>query len=102
MTVATDISIDKSRLVDICLRYQITELALFGSTATGTRRAETDIDLLVTYNPSARISLFTNAAAQRELTQLFQHSVDLVSKRALRPELQTSILPSARTLYAGG
>ena len=102
MTVATGISIDESRLGAICRRYQITELALFGSTATGTRHPKSDIDLLVSYNPSARISLFTHAAAQRELSELFQQPVDLVSKRALRPELQPSILPSARTLYAGG
>ncbi|MEP7363354.1 MAG: nucleotidyltransferase domain-containing protein [Acidobacteriota bacterium] len=101
MTVAAGISIEESQLADLCRHYRISELQLFGSATTGNMRQDSDIDLLVTYQPSARISLLTHAAAQRDLSTLFNRPVDLVSKRALRPELQASVLPTARTLYAG-
>jgi len=101
MTVAAGVSIDESQLADLCRHYRISELALFGSAAAGNMRPDSDIDLLVTYEPTARISLFTHAAAQRDLSTLFNRPVDLVSKRALRPELRSSVLPNTRTLYAG-
>jgi len=59
-------------------------------------RPDSDIDLLVEFLPEANVSLL---AAERELTALLGHKVDLVSKRALREQLSREIVPRARLLY---
>jgi len=62
-------------------------------------RPDSDIDLLVEFLPEANVSLLRHFAAERELTALLGHKVDLVSKRALREQLSREIVPRARLLY---
>ncbi len=75
------------------------ELALFGSAASGIIGSESDIDLLVTFLPEARVGFLTLARMQRELEELFGRKVDLVPKGGLKPVIRDSVLASARVLY---
>ena len=92
--------IPEPAIAEICRRYEIRELSLFGSAVRGELRPDSDIDLLVEFLPSARVSLLRHFAAERELTALLGRKVDLVSKRALREGLRKEIVPQARLLYA--
>ena len=71
----------------------------FGSAARGETGPDSDIDLLVEFLPRANVSLLRHFAAERELSELLSHKVDLVSKRALREPLRAEIIPQARLLY---
>ena len=81
-------------------RYSVKELAVFGSAARGEMRPDSDIDLLVEFQPGVKIGLLKHIAAQRELSELLGRKVDLVSKQALRSEMRDEILAEARNIYA--
>ena len=93
------IRLHEVEIADLCRRYRIKELSLFGSAARGEMRPDSDIDLLVEFLPGANVSLLRHFAAERELSELLCGKVDLVSKRALRESLRGEIIPQARLLY---
>jgi hypothetical protein len=70
-------------------RYGVTDLALFGSTARGTARRDSDIDVLVSFSGVADSERFFGV--QFYLEDLFGRPVDLVTDKALRPELRPYI-----------
>ena len=100
MTIAPGLDLPEAALADVCRRYQIKELSLFGSTARGEQRQDSDIDLLVEFLPDAQRRLLTHIAAQRELSELLGRQVDLVSKRTLRIEFRDQVLAEAKNIYA--
>jgi predicted nucleotidyltransferase len=100
MTVAPGIDVSDDEIAEICRKYGMKELAVFGSAARGELSPESDVDLLVEFLPDANISLLGHLAAERELSQLLGRKVDLVSKRALRSRLRPTILSQTRLLYA--
>jgi hypothetical protein len=100
MTVAPGVVMPRPEIAEICRRYDVKELAVFGSAARGEMRPDSDIDLLVDFLPEARVSLLRHAAAERELTALLGRKVDLVSKRALKDAVRDEVLPQARIIYA--
>ena len=100
MTISHGVILPEAEVAEICRRYQVKELAVFGSAARGQLRPESDIDLLVEFLPEARTSLLRHAAAERELSAVLGRKVDLVSKRALRTALRETVLSEARLIYA--
>jgi predicted nucleotidyltransferase len=100
MIIAPGIVLPDAEIADICRRYEVRELSIFGSVLRGEIGPKSDIDLLVDFLPGAEISLFRHAAAQRELSELLGRKVDLVSKRALRPVLRDEVLSQAQLVYA--
>ena len=96
----TVLYLDREALGRICARFHVTELSLFGSAARGTLRPESDIDLLVVFEPEATVTLFTLIDLQTELSGVFGRPVDLVPKGGLKPTLRSEVLADARVLYA--
>lgn len=91
--------VDPARLAEVCRRYRVAELALFGSIARGEASDGSDVDLLYVLEPGARLG-FAISDLEDELAMLFERPVDLVSKRALHRLLREQVLSDARTLYA--
>jgi predicted nucleotidyltransferase len=87
-------------LAHFCRRYQVQELALFGSMLRQDYRPDSDVDLLVSFQPAARVTFLTLARMQRELEALLGHKVDLVPKDGLKPVIRDHVLATARVLYA--
>ncbi len=100
MTIAAGLELPEAEIAELCRRYQVKELAVFGSAARGELRPESDIDLLVEFLPEAEVDLLQHFAAERELSELLGRKVDLVSKRALRSALREEVLSHARVIYA--
>jgi len=96
----SSLQIPAEPLADFCRRNAVRELSLFGSALTGSLGDESDIDLLVTFQPGARVGFLTLARMKRELEGLFGRKVDLVPKGGLKPVIRDSVLASARVLYA--
>src|SRR5262249_18345603 len=97
---APGVALPQSQIVEICRRYRVRELSLFGSAARGELRPDSDIDLLVDYFPDARPSLLDLADMQNELSDLLGRNVDLGVKPALKPRLKERILAEAQVIYA--
>jgi predicted nucleotidyltransferase len=86
-------------VADVCRRFQVRELALFGSAVRGDFHSGSDVDFLVEFEAHARTG-FRFCALQRELEALVSRRVDLVSKRALNPLIRDEILASRQVIYA--
>jgi predicted nucleotidyltransferase len=95
-----DAKVDEARLADLCGRYRVRELLLFGSAARGEMRPDSDIDLLVDFLPDAEIDLVDYASLMLDLSNLLGRKVDLISKNGLKPLIRASVLEEARLLYA--
>lgn len=91
--------IDLTRLGEVCARYGLAELAVFGSIARGEASRDSDVDLLYVLAPDAQLG-FTINDLEDELAQLFGRHVDLVSKKAVHRLLRDEVVAQARTLYA--
>jgi uncharacterized protein len=99
MLIILGLEVDESRLAEICDRYGIAKLEIFGSQARGTAGPSSDIDVLYTLRPGRKLGWEIEQLAD-ELTELFGRKVDLVSLRSLHPLLQPSVLAEAQPLYA--
>ena len=75
--------------------YAVKRLAIFGSVARGEARANSDIDILVEFEPDARVGLFEFVRLQRFLSDILGCPVDLVTPDALRAEMKEQILREA-------
>jgi len=100
MTLASGITLPAEKIAEICRKYYVRELSVFGSAARGDMQPASDIDLLVEFQPEARIGLFKFAEMEEELAALFGRKVDLVSKRGLKPWIRPHVLRDAKVLYA--
>ena len=87
-------------LTDFCKLHQVRELLLFGSAARGELRPDSDLDILVAFEPEARIGFITLGRMARELSELFGRPVDLVPKDGLKPAIRAAVLAEAETLFA--
>ena len=91
-------------LLDFCHRWQITELALFGSILRDDFRPDSDIDLLVTFAPTAHWGLLAHVRMERELSQMLDRPVDLIEKAAIQESpnwlRRNEILQTAQVIYA--
>lgn len=94
------IDIPELDLADLCRRYEVRELSLFGSALNDTFGPESDVDLLVDFQPGAKVGFLRLAGLQEELSDRIGRPVDLVLKRGLKPLIRDRVLASARTLYA--
>lgn len=87
------------RISEICRRYGVKEMAVFGSAARGNMRPDSDIDIMVELSPDSLLGLdFFRMEA--ELSELFGRKVDLGTKRALKPRVRPFALQDARVIYA--
>jgi hypothetical protein len=97
------IAIPQDRVTDFCRRWQIAELALFGSVLGDDFHPDSDVDVLISFHPEARHTLFDMVQMQEELERLFGHKVDLVSRRGIETSRnyirRRAILESAEVVY---
>ena len=94
------VQVDETQLADLCRRYHVRELSVFGSAARGEMRPDSDVDLLVEFIPGAKVDLFDYSGLMLELSKLTGRKVDLVSKKGLKPLIRASVLHEARIVYA--
>ncbi len=93
--------IDRDRIIDFCRRWRITELSLFGSILRDDFRPDSDVDILVTFEPGAPWTLWDLSRMRLELESIFGREIDLVEKKALRnPLRRRAILADQRIIYA--
>jgi uncharacterized protein len=101
MNVQPRIAVDRERIAAFCRKWRITEFALFGSVLRADFSPDSDVDVLVSFEPEAPWSLWDLLAMQDELAALFGRRVDLVEKEALRnPYRRHEILSTREVIHA--
>jgi len=103
MVTSPQIDLRTEQIAEFCRRWKITELSLFGSALRDDFGPESDIDLLVTFEPDAPWSLLDVVHIQHELSDMIGRPVDLVERAAIeRSEnwiRRREILGTAQSLY---
>jgi uncharacterized protein len=94
------LQVGSARLAELCRRYSVKELSLFGSAARGEMSPESDVDIMVEFEPGVRIGLIRFESLVEELESLAERRVDLVTKRGLKPWVRSEVLKDARVIYA--
>ncbi len=104
MVAGLRIEIPSDEVAEFCKRWKITELAVFGSVLRDDFRPDSDVDVLVTFAPDSKWSLFDHVDMEDELHQILGRPVDLVSRRGIErsrnPFRRKAILESARVVHA--
>ena len=95
----TGLDVDIGRVREICRRYRVARLEVFGSVSRGDGYPESDIDLLYDLEPDARLGWDVENLAD-ELSGVLGRPVDLVSRKAIHERLRDAVLAEARVLYA--
>lgn len=94
------LNIPLDTLTDFCRRHHIRRLSLFGSQLKRTSRPDSDIDLLVEFDPAHIPGLFDIAGMEIELSELLGKKVDLRTAGDLSRYFRDEVLAMAEVQYA--
>lgn len=99
--MAHRLMLDAEQLAQLCRRHHIRKLSLFGSVLAGTARPESDIDLLVEFEPGQAPGLLGLAGIEAELSALLGgRRVDLRTAQDLSQHFRDQVLRTAEVQYA--
>ena len=93
------LAVDLERLREICSRYGVSRLEVFGSVSRDEDTPDSDIDVLYDLAPESRLGWDIDKLAD-ELSELIGRPVDLVSRNSLHERLRDDVLAEARPLSA--
>jgi len=95
------IEVPRELIAEFCRRHHIRWLALFGSVLRDDFTPESDVDVLVEFEPGQRYTYFTLAQIEEDLSGLLGRKVDLHMPKTLHPFLRDKVLGQAEALYVG-
>ncbi|MDR3076580.1 MAG: nucleotidyltransferase domain-containing protein [Synergistaceae bacterium] len=88
-------------VVDICKKYYINELSIFGSSIRDDFNINSDVDILVSFYHNSNTDLFDLMNLENEFSQLLNREVDVVEKESLKnPIRKNKILSTREIIYA--
>lgn len=103
---APRISIPQAELAAFCAKWRVREFALFGSVLRDDFRPDSDVDVLVDFEPDTPRTLLDLSAMRHELMTLLGRPVDLLTRRGVEesrnPYRRKSILESAEAIHVAG
>jgi uncharacterized protein len=99
------LAITPNQLAVFCQRWNVTELALFGSIVRDDFRSDSDIDMLITLSPNHTWGLEI-IQMRDELADLCNRSIDLLTRQSIEQSRNAlrrqEILASAEVIYVAG
>jgi predicted nucleotidyltransferase len=98
MVLQHNIRIDQEALAAFCRRNHIRKLSLFGSVLTDRFRPDSDVDVLVEFEPGTRTG-FLFFELQEQLSELLDRRVDLNTKGFLGPRIYPQVERESEVLY---
>ncbi|MEW6184630.1 MAG: nucleotidyltransferase domain-containing protein [Thermodesulfobacteriota bacterium] len=100
------IEIPKNKIASFCQEHSIRRMAFFGSVLRDDFRSDSDVDILVDFQPEAKFGLFDIVRMQEELKNILGREVDLVDQTAIAQSpnylRRKAILNSLELVYAEG
>ena len=102
--MSLQIEVPKEKVVAFCERWQIAELAFFGSVLRDDFGPDSDVDVMVRFRPEASHSLFSMVSMEEELSGILGRETDLLSRAAVEKSRnyirREAVLRSAEVFYA--
>jgi len=96
------IQISKDLIAEFCRRHHIRRLSFFGSVLREDFRTDSDVDVLVEFEPGREVGLFRLAAMERELSQLLGgRKADIRTPEELSRYFRKNVMSMAEVQYAG-
>ena len=95
--------ISRDALAALCRRHHIRSLAFFGSVLRDDFCSESDVDVLVEFEPGRGPGFIALSGIEEELSALFGgRKVDLVTAKFLNPRIRPRVMSEAQVQYAEG
>ena len=94
------IDVDQEKIAEFCRKHHIKKLAFFGSVLRDDFGPESDVDVLVEYEPDARVGLITMAAQEIELSETLGRKADLRTPEDLSRYFRDKVVAGAEVKYA--
>ena len=94
------VRIPKDRIAEFCRRNHIRRLSLFGSVLRDDFTSESDVDLLVEFDPDHIPGLITLSSMEIELSEILGRKADLRTAEDLSPYFRQQVVESAQVQYA--
>lgn len=97
--IRSNLTIDRRAIADFCQRHHIRWLAIFGSALRDDFRPESDVDVLVEFEPGHTPGLAFFGLPD-ELSPLFgDRQIDLITKKAVNRWIRDRVLAEAEVIY---
>ena len=102
MTEDMPIQFPKQEIEEFCKKHSIRKLSLFGSALRDDFTSESDLDILVEFDPAHIPGLIRLAGMELELGEILGRKVDMRTAQDLSPYFRKDVLSSAKVQYAEG
>ncbi|MBI4918216.1 MAG: nucleotidyltransferase family protein [Acidobacteria bacterium] len=96
------IQLPRDQLAEFCRKHRVRRLSLFGSALTDRFGPDSDVDLLVEFEPGSVVGYLALAAMEIELSQLLGRKVDLRTPAELSRYFRDEVVRLAEVQYAAG
>lgn len=94
-----NIEVPEEEIAAFCRRNRVRKLAFFGSVTRGDFTPQSDVDVLVEFEPDSKVGLFGFASIQNELSRLIGRKVDLNTAGFISPYFREEVLQEAEVVY---
>ena len=92
------LKVPRKQLDDFCRRHHIRKLSIFGSAIHGDLRQDSDVDVLVEFEPD-HVPGLAFFGMEQELSEILGREVDLNTPQFLSPYFRSQVVAEAETLY---
>ena len=96
------VSVDATRIGDFCRRHHIRRLSFFGSVLRDDFRPDSDVDVLVEFEPGYPVGFIRLAGMEIELSEILGRRADLRTPAELSRYFRQEVVDSAALQYAQG
>ena len=102
MPARSNLDIPKDKIAEFCKKNHIRKLSLFGSALRDDFKPDSDVDVLVEFEPDHIPGFITLAGMEIELGEMMGRKVDLRTAQDLSPYFRQEVIDSAEIQYAEG
>ncbi len=97
----TRLPVPEEEIAELCRRHRIRKLSLFGSVLRDDFRPDSDVDVLVEFEPDHGVGYIGFGGIERELSELVGRKVDLNTPNGLHRRFRDKVLAQAEVVYGG-
>lgn len=102
MVKRAQIKLPPKKIEEFCKKHHIRKLSFFGSFLREDFGPDSDLDILVEFEPQQTVGFLKLAGMERELSEIFNYKVDLRTPLELSRYFREEVLESAQVQYAQG